>query len=276
MTVDPTLRRRYGDEIRALGALHGLPGAERVIRAFEAVPREAHVGPGPWTLTSPLHGMARSRTPDADPAHLYHCVLIALDEGRGINIGEPSLWARLLARAGPPSGARVLQIGAGSGYFTAVLAELVGPHGAVVGYETEPALAAMAERALAERPNVAVRLGDATKPAASNGTFDFIVAFAGVTHPIDAWTRALAPGGRMLLPVTGASWWGAFCRFTERAGAFDIETLGGCGFYPCAGARDADVEAQVEALFRDPARREGARLIGRRIDARFLYEASGS
>ncbi|MCR9219772.1 MAG: methyltransferase domain-containing protein [Alphaproteobacteria bacterium] len=276
MTVDPTLRRRYGDEIRALGALHGVPGAERVIRAFEAVPREAHVGPGPWTLTSPLHGMARSRTPDADPAHLYHCVLIALDPARGINIGEPSLWARLLSRAGPPSGARVLQVGAGSSYFTAVLAELVGPRGAVVGYETDPALAAMAERALAERPNVLVRAGDATRPAASDGPFDFIVAFAGVTHPVRAWAEALAPGGTLLLPVTGASWWGAFCRFTERDGAFDVETLGGCGFYPCAGARDAAVERQVEALFQDPSGRDGARLSGRWTDGRFLYEAPGS
>ena len=63
-----------------------------VVDAFAAVPRETFAGPGPWRLFHFVDGYWS--TLDADPRRLYHNVLVALDESRGLNIGEPALWAR--------------------------------------------------------------------------------------------------------------------------------------------------------------------------------------
>ena len=68
-------------------------------------------------------------TADADPRAVYHDVLIALDEARGINNGQPSLWALLLDHLDILAGERVLHLDCGIGHYTAVVAELVGPMG---------------------------------------------------------------------------------------------------------------------------------------------------
>jgi hypothetical protein len=65
-------------------------GSPAVVDAFETVPRERFVGPGPWRILSPLVSGEYWTTTDADPRHVYHDVLIALDEARGINNGGPS------------------------------------------------------------------------------------------------------------------------------------------------------------------------------------------
>jgi protein-L-isoaspartate(D-aspartate) O-methyltransferase len=51
-----------------------------VVTAFATVPRERFVGPGPWRILSPMRLREDWTTEDADPGHLYHDVLIALDE----------------------------------------------------------------------------------------------------------------------------------------------------------------------------------------------------
>ena len=66
-----------------------------VAEAFAAVPREPFAGLGPWSIKVP--GQAGYlTTPDDDPCYLYQDTLVAIDAGRGINIGEPSLHARCL------------------------------------------------------------------------------------------------------------------------------------------------------------------------------------
>lgn len=259
MTVDAGLKRYFAEEIRAAAGLPEGAETERLVQAFAAVPREAHVHPGPWLLRSAAHFGADRRTRDADPAHLYHNVLIALDEAKGINIGDPSLWARLLAVSPIVPGSRILQIGAGSGYFTAIMAEMSGPSGRVVATEVEDSLATLAERALAGRDSVTlIRSDGAAHVGADRGPFDLIVAFAGVTHPPQVWADALAPGGRMLLPVTSADWWGAMALFHRTDTGFTARTLGRCGFYPCRGARDPATEAHLATLWSDPAHFSGA------------------
>src|SRR6185312_2768355 len=101
-------------------------------------------GPGPWSLFAPdrwdplTERSGYVQTPNDDPAFLYQDVLIALDRRRGINIGEPSLHARCLDALSPKAGETVVQVGAGSGYYTALLAHLVGPNGQVVAFEIDP------------------------------------------------------------------------------------------------------------------------------------------
>ena len=67
--------------------------------------------------------------PDRSARWLYHDVLVAIDPERSLNNGMPSLWARIFDHLQLRKGSRVLQVGAGTGYYTAVIAEMVGPHG---------------------------------------------------------------------------------------------------------------------------------------------------
>src|SRR5262249_51567354 len=137
-------------------------------------------GPGPWRIRNFLHG-AYWTTPNGDPRWLYHNVLVALDESRGLNIGEPSLWAYHFDRLGVKARDRVVQIGTGSGYFTAVLAELVGPRGRVLGMEVDDRLAAMAAENLEAWPQAKVRKVEGIVPI--EGKCDALIAFAGATAP---------------------------------------------------------------------------------------------
>lgn len=270
--TEETLRRFYAEELRAAAALPNGEQTDRLLAAFASVPREDHAGPGPWLLRSPQYGLASRRTPDGDPKHLYHNVLIALDEERGINVGEPSLWARFLVRASVAKGSRVLQVGAGSGYFTAVLAELAGPQGHVVATEVDPKLAEMAAVALRGRANVSVRHENgATELTSEDGPFDLVVAFAGVTHPAPIWQSALKPEGRMLLPLTGDDWWGAMVLFARSGDALRGTTLGRCGFFPCEGARDPGNARDLAQLWSDRALLNDAQIELRMVGTRAKY-----
>ena len=161
MTRAPSLaeaRRRFAEELRVVAHVQD----QRVLDAFANVPRERFVGPGPWRLLNFFDGYWT--TPDSDPRWLCHNVLIALDESRGLNTGEPSLWAHHFDSLGIHPDDRVLQIGAGAGYFTAILAELVGPEGSVLGLEVDGKLAAAAEANLKAWPHAAVRKVDGIVP----------------------------------------------------------------------------------------------------------------
>ncbi len=229
-------RRRFAEELRVVG--HVLDG--RVIAAFASVPRERFVGDGPWRVLHMFDGYWT--TPDADPRWLCHNVLIALDESSGLNTGEPSLWAHHFDRLGIEAGDRVLQIGTGSGYFTAILAELVGPAGHVLGLEVDARLTTEAERNLLGWPQASVRLVEGVSPV--DGRWDVVVAFAGATAPPAAWVDALDDGGRALIPLTGSERWGFMLRLDRRDAEIDVRSAGRVGFFPCVGARN-DQEAEV-------------------------------
>ena len=63
----------------------------------------------------------------SDPERLYEDVLVGIDARRGINNGQPSLHAQAIDALGLKEGETVLQIGAGAGYYTAILATWLGP-----------------------------------------------------------------------------------------------------------------------------------------------------
>ena len=191
-----------------LVAERGLAGDPRIGQAFATVPREPFAGPPPWWIRStgpygpPRSGNGYARTPDGDPAYLYQDVLVALDPARGINIGEPSLHARCLDAIGIRPGETVLHVGAGSGYYTAILAQLTGPAGRVHAYELDTALAARAAANLAGVPNVALHARSGTLPGLPEA--DAVYVNAGLTGPHPAWTAALRAGGRLLFPLQPA------------------------------------------------------------------------
>src|ERR1700679_4079144 len=97
-------RQSYAEELRFTAHLD----SPAVVAAFAAVPRERFVGAGPWRVRSPMGPAEYWATEEADPRAVYHDVLIALDEPRGINNGQPSLWAFLLDHLDIASGELVL------------------------------------------------------------------------------------------------------------------------------------------------------------------------
>ncbi|MEM9358463.1 MAG: methyltransferase domain-containing protein [Pseudomonadota bacterium] len=249
----------FVEQLRVLAALPDTASTRRALAAFEAVPRETFAGTGPWKIRSALADLTlplRS-TPDADPKWLYHSVLIVLDEEKEINIGDPSLWVGLLSRAEIQPGTRILQVGAGVGYYTAILSKLVGSEGKVVAYEMEEELAKRATANLVDYQNVELIYGDAAKETVEAANFDLVVSFAGVTHVPSVWETRLTPNARLLLPLTGDDGWGAMILAQRTQQGYKSVTLGRCGFYPCLGARDADLSRQLSKLFSDTKKLDG-------------------
>jgi len=186
-------RRSFAEELRVAAPIQRNP---EIVRAFATVPRERFLGPGPWLVRTDIKSY---RTPDKNPRWLYHNVLISLDTRKGINNGSPGHWAFLFDQLELKRGERILQVGAGTGYYTAILAALVGRRGRVYALEFEKHLAARAHVNLSDWPQVEVICGDATTFDA--GEVDVVVAFAGGTHPAPIWLERLAPQGRLLMPL---------------------------------------------------------------------------
>jgi protein-L-isoaspartate(D-aspartate) O-methyltransferase len=188
-------RQSYCAELRFTARVR----SSAVVDVFAIVPREQFVGPGPWRIKSPMDLAEYWTTEDDNPSHVYHDVLIALDESRGINNGQPSLWAYLFDHLDLVPGEQVLHLGCGR-YYTAIIAELVGSTGQVSAVEIDPTLAQKAQAALADWPQVRVIHADGA--GTSFGPVDVIVASAGATHPPLSWLNALRSGGRLLFPMT--------------------------------------------------------------------------
>jgi protein-L-isoaspartate(D-aspartate) O-methyltransferase len=218
---------------------------QRIIAAFEAVPRERFVGPGPWRVFALTGGYLE--TPTDNPAFLYQDVLIGLASDRGLNNGQPSLHARCLAALQPAPGETVVHIGAGTGYYTAILAELVGGTGSVTGYEIEDDLAGRAAANLSGMPNVTIH--NQSGCDATFGACDVIYVNAGATHPLDAWLDALRPDGRLLFPLTPNEGMGGMLLVTRKGDRFSARFVCPAMFVPCLGARDPDMARRLAIAF---------------------------
>ena len=122
----------------------------------------------------------------------------------------------------------MVQIGAGAGYYTAILAELVGPEGRVIAYEIEPDIAERAAANLARYPQVEVRARSGVDDLPSA---DAVYVNAAASHPLRAWLDALKVGGRLVFPLQAAGSSGAMLLITrpERGDAWPARFLSACG-----------------------------------------------
>ena len=188
------VRRAYA---RQMLAIVGVEDDIRLEDAFAAVRRENFVEPPPWIMS---RGAAGYRDLAAtDPAILYQDILVALSPERGVNNGSPSLHAHWLHAARLREGESIAHIGCGTGYYTALIAELVGPSGRVLAVEFDPALASPAAENLADRLNVTVVCGDgASWP---QEPVDCVYVNFSVERPAAAWLERLKPGGRLIFPL---------------------------------------------------------------------------
>lgn len=153
--------------------------SDRVLSAMDRVPRERFVRPD-----------------DQDVAYVNRPQSI----GHGQTISQPfivALMTDLLALTGTE---RVLEVGTGSGYQTAVLSALAAR---VFTIERLKPLATRARRLLSEGSfaNVEVRIGDGYAGWPEEASFDAIMVTAAPEQVPDALLRQLAPGGRMVIPL---------------------------------------------------------------------------
>lgn len=220
----------------------------RLEEAFATVPREAFLGPGPWAVVAGralTTGNGKIMTPSADPVHIYQDVLVALDADKGINNGEPSLHAMWIGRIAPRPDEAVTHIGAGTGYYTALLARLVAP-GPVTAFEIEADLAARATKNLETYGNVSVVHGDAVTGDLPRS--DIIYVNAGVVAPPAAWLRALKAGGRMIFPWRPTEGVGLAVVVTRTKQGFACDPFMRSWFIPCVGASAAGSAAKIPDL----------------------------
>lgn len=225
---------------------------ERLVEAFATVPREDYVGEGPWPV---YIGSGYIPTISDDPRLLYQDILIGLATDRGINNGQPTLHARCLAAVAPASGESVIHIGTGTGYYTAILASLVGQGGRVQGIERELDLAKRAASNLRHLPQVEVRAESATE--AKLPSCDVIYVNAGATHPPPAWLDALSVGGRLIFPLTPNEGVGVMLKVVRQSATIYAATaFTRATFIPCIGARDDATSASLSAALERQSLRE--------------------
>jgi protein-L-isoaspartate(D-aspartate) O-methyltransferase len=246
MTLDEC-RRFYAEEICLSANIRNAA----LIEAFARVPRENFLGPGPWKIVSVDMGLGGTKnilTDDADPRHVYHNLPIALDSARDLNNGQPAALAKWMDALGFKTGNRVFHLGCGVGYYSAIIAEVVGSGGSVVASEIDPDLAARAKANLKAYPNVEVHSGDGAK--LNPGPCDAILINAGVTHPHAIWLDSLRENGRLLLPLTipmgmgmGANLGkGVMVKIIREPGGFSARVVTFVGIYSCASVRDPQLE----------------------------------
>jgi len=264
-------RRFFAEEIEAVAKLQ-TPG---LVDALASVPRERFLRPGPWTVLADADVMtgsaSRTRlTPDADPRRVYHNIVVAIDPARQLFNGQPSTLTNWIDVLGLAPGARVLHVGCGLGYYAAILAAAVGDSGRVIAYEVDDALALEARQNLALMSWVEVRCGDASQ--LRDEALNAILVNAGVTHPLDAWLDALAPGGRMVVPLTGmmpamGSHIGkglAWLLTKQDDGDFAARVLGVVAIYSAVGIRDENLNERLgKAMMDGPGRWQAVKRLRR-------------
>ncbi|HXI86216.1 MAG TPA: hypothetical protein VNH64_02060 [Parvularculaceae bacterium] len=253
------IRRVYARQILFLAGVSNV----ELENAFAIVPREKFLGPPPWKI---FRWGSYVTTPDSEPDRIYADVLVGLIPEKGVNNGQPSGHAIWLNAAQAKSGEHAVHIGAGSGYYSAILAELVGPSGRVTAIECIPELAAAATRNLGSYTNVSVRQADGSDFAKA----DVIYVNAGATRPLDAWLDGLKPGGRLITPLTtdaafsattpAAGLQGAVFCITRNGDEFTARVVSASAFIPGERMRDAESEAALAAAFKNGRLKEVTRL----------------
>ena len=223
----------------------GVSADSELAAAFASTPREQFVGKPPWRVFTSTGYIA---TPSDDPAFLYQDVVVSLGGKESLNNGQPSLHALCIHALAPQKGETVVHVGAGTGYYTTLLAKLVGEGGRVIAYEIDEELAQRAAINLTPFANVAIHhRSGAEGPIAD---CDVLYVNAGATSPLDVWLDALRPGGRLLFPLTSSDG-GAMLLVTNKGDkSFAARFLCQAQFVPCEGARDEATGKRLAVAFR--------------------------
>lgn len=206
--LDPRKARMLRDQLEARGIRD-----PRVLDAMAAVPRERFLPPG-------LRHLA------------YEDQAVPL--ARGQTVSQPYMVAAMTEALEPEPGARILEVGTGSGYQAAVLAAIGAE---VYSVERLPELAREAEdrlRALGFE-KVYLRVGDGTLGWPDEAPFDGVLVTAAAPRIPRMLKEQLSPeGGRMVIPV-GDRLLQDLVRLTRHGNEYEREVLFGCRFVPLVG-----------------------------------------
>jgi protein-L-isoaspartate(D-aspartate) O-methyltransferase len=207
--VGPYDEKRHSliDALRAKGITH-----VDVLSAMDIVPREQFVQP-------------------AMLSRAYEDTALPIDDRQ--TISQPYTVAFMTQALDPRPGMKVLEIGTGSGYQAAVLAQL---GCRVVSIERHPKLSMQARERLARLGyKVECRVGDGTIGHRAQAPYDGIIVTAGAPDVPEPLARQLAMGGRLVVPV-GTQSEQTLYRVTRREEEkWDVEELGGFKFVPLIG-----------------------------------------
>ncbi|MGH9579372.1 MAG: protein-L-isoaspartate(D-aspartate) O-methyltransferase [Terriglobales bacterium] len=185
---------------------------ERLLVAMERVPRHEFVQPT-----------------RRDQAYEDHPIVI----GEGQTISQPYMVATMVEMAALAPADVVLEIGTGSGYQTAVLAELAAE---IFSVERFVSLADSAQRLLAHLnySNIIISVGDGTTGLAPAAPFDAILVAAAAPRVPPALVEQLREGGRLVIPV-GSVEEQVVHLLQKRGGAVTERMLSACKFVPLIG-----------------------------------------
>jgi methyltransferase of FxLD system len=166
----------------------GLAG--RVVEAaFRAVPRHLFV-------------------PEMPPEQAYQDeAFVIKSDAAGFPVSsssQPAMMAIMLEQLGLSAGQRVLEIGSGTGYNAALIAHIVGAQCDVITVDIDPELASRAKASLAAAGygGITVVCGDGGLGVAEHAPYDRIILTVGAWDIAPQWLAQLAPGGRLVLPLS--------------------------------------------------------------------------
>jgi protein-L-isoaspartate(D-aspartate) O-methyltransferase len=184
----------------------------RVLSAIACVPRELFVSPDYYYAA-------------------YEDMPLSI--GFGQTISQPFIVALMTQALRLKGDEKVLELGTGSGYQTAILAELAKR---IVSIERIDKLAESAKTALDKLGcnNVEIHSAVETLGWPESAPYDAIIVTAGAPHIPDILLEQLALGGRMVIPV-GSRWEQDLLKVTKRKRKHLVKNLGGCRFVPLIG-----------------------------------------
>ena len=135
----------------------------------------------------------------------------AMPIGQGQTISQPKVVAFMLELLEPKAGEKILDVGSGSGWTSALLSEIVGEKGRVVSLELIPELKEFGEKNAAkygfvEKGTAQFICCDGSKGYEEESPFDKILASAAARRVPEAWKKQLKVGGRIVAPINSSIW----------------------------------------------------------------------
>lgn len=245
---------RLVDQLKAQGAIR----SEAVEGAMRAVPRhrllEAFYLPGP--AYDELRRLPAEPS-EEELAIVYSDQPLVTRKGGfdmpSSSTSQPDLVARMLEALDLHPGLRVLEIGAGTGYNAALMAEILQDQGCVTTLDIQDDVVEQTRRLLAHAGygGIAVLARDGFHGCAERAPFDRIVATVGCSDLSPHWLEQLAPDGFALIPLRLAGTYPLLCVWADARGRF----AGWAGFMPIFGELSVDLRSlpgQVERREGDP------------------------